>query len=254
MPAARYRVTRPVVLATDLDGTFAAGSAALRADLVSLLRSNGDARLIYVTGRSPESTRRLMDRIGLPEPDLLVADVGTSVLARDGERVAELESGIAAVWPGGDVVRARLHGTRGIAEQDVRAPHRVSYAVADPDDLKLAVRRVRRRLRELDTDLIDSAEQYIDVLPRGVNKGTTLRRVLEWLEIPETHAVVAGDSLNDLSLFQTGLTGVLVGNAEPRLVRRVGRQAHVHTSEREGVDAIVEGLIRFGFLEEDPDE
>lgn len=244
----RYRVARPFVLATDLDGTFAAGVDETRRALVAAMRATAETRIIYVTGRSPESTRRLMDRIDLPAPDLLIADVGSSVISKTGERVAEIETHIAGRWPGSDTVRARLAGTRGIAEQDVRSPHRVSYVVHSRDDLRPAVRRVRRRLRQLTTDLIDSDGQYIDVLPRGVNKGTTLRRVLAWLGLPEDRTVIAGDSLNDLSLFETGMAAVLVGNAEPRLSRRVSRHAHVHASAHEGVDAIVDGLTRFGYL------
>jgi len=249
----RLRAARPFVLATDLDGTFAAGRDETRSALVAAIAATPVARLIYVTGRSPESTRRLMDRVGLPEPDLLVADVGSSVF-RNGARIAEIETVIAERWPGGETIRDRLDGTKGIAEQDVRAPHRVSYSVSDPDDLRLAVRRVKRRLREHEVDVIDSAGQYIDVLPRGVNKGTTLLRVLTHMWIPRDGKIIAGDSLNDLSLFDTGLRGVLVGNAEPRLARKVSRREHVHASEEEGVDAIVEALVRFGFLHEDADE
>lgn len=246
----RLRAARPFVLATDLDGTFAAGREETRAALVSVIATTPVARLIYVTGRTPESTRRLMERVGLPEPDLLVSDVGSSVF-RNGARIAEIETAIAERWPGGDAIRDRLDGTKGIAEQDIRAPHRVSYSVSDPDDLRLAVRRVKRRLREHEVDIIDSAGRYIDVLPRGVNKGTTLMRVIAHMWMPRDGVIIAGDSLNDLSLFDTGLRGVLVGNAEPRLVRKVSRRDHVHTSEHEGVDAIVEGLLRFGFLLED---
>jgi HAD superfamily hydrolase (TIGR01484 family) len=238
------------VLATDLDGTFAAGRPETRAALAAAIAAAPVARLIYVTGRGPESTRRLIDKLGLPEPELLVSDVGSSVF-RNGKRIADVESALAERWPGADSVRERLLGTKGIAEQDVRAPHRVSYAVSDPDDLRLAVRRVKDRLRRHEVDVHDSDGRYLDVLPRGVNKGTTLMRVLAHMWMPHDGTVVAGDSMNDLSLFDTGLRGVLVANAEPRLVRKVAKRGHVHTSEHDGVDAIVEGLIRFGFLVED---
>ena len=237
------------MLATDLDGTFAAGAEAVRAGLVAAMHAADDARIIYVTGRSPESTGRLRERIGLPAPDLLIADVGTSVVSGSGERIAELEAPIARRWPGGDVVRDRLHDLPGIAEQDVRSPHRVSYAAHEPDGFEEVVGHVSRRLRGLTVDLLASGDRYMDVLPRGINKGSTLRRVLAWLDTPEERAVVAGDSLNDLSLFETGIAGILVGNADPRLTGHVTGRSHVHVSQHEGVDAIVEGLVRFGFLD-----
>lgn len=237
------------MLATDLDGTFAAGGEAVRAALVDALHGAADARLIYVTGRSPESTGRLREKIGLPAPDLLIADVGTSVVSEAGERIAELEAAIARCWPGGDTVRDRLADLPGLAEQDVRSPHRVSYAAHEPDELESIVREVGRRLEGLTIDLLPSGDRYIDVLPYGINKGSTLRRVLAWLDVPEDRTVVAGDSLNDLSLFETGIAGILVGNADPRMSRQLAGRRHVHLSEHEGVGAIVDGLTRFGFLD-----
>ena len=42
-----------VVLATDLDGTFAHGTAAARERLTDWVRHHPAATLIYITGRSP---------------------------------------------------------------------------------------------------------------------------------------------------------------------------------------------------------
>ncbi len=250
-PGRRLLATRGFTLVTDLDGTFAHGEAETRDRLVAALRTRSDVRLIYATGRSPAGTTRLMKRLGLPEPDLLIGDVGSSVLKGTAQRIAELESHIAERWPGGDILRARLDGTKGISEVEVGSPHRLVYLVEAPADMPLALRRVRRRLRDFAVDIGDSAGIGIDVLPAGVNKGATLLRVLDWLDEPDDRVVVAGDAMNDLPLFQTGLRAVLVGNAEPRLARRVSRHGHVHASPLEGVDAIVDGLVRFGLVRED---
>jgi hydroxymethylpyrimidine pyrophosphatase-like HAD family hydrolase len=83
----------PVILATDLDGTFAHGTTADRERLVSLLQAQAEATLIYVTGRTPDAARELAARTPLPEPDLLIADVGTSVLRGLGPgRVTDIEA------------------------------------------------------------------------------------------------------------------------------------------------------------------
>lgn len=276
---------RALVLATDLDGTFAHGSADARAELVDAIAADPDARLIYVTGRTPSGAREVAGRVGLPQPDVLIADVGTSVLRGLGpDRVVPIEATLDTLWPGGAEVRSRLESVAELEEQEIIAPRRVSYwiepvrrtaaarpaeaastaraeradpfAARAPDDASLAsgaeaiAQRIaaaaRERLADLDVDVLVSANVFLDVLPRGVNKGTTLRRVLDWLGVADDACVVAGDSLNDLALFETGLAGIVVGNCEPALRRRASDLPSVYVARAEGVEGIVEGLRHHG--------
>ncbi|HEX6937930.1 MAG TPA: HAD family hydrolase [Longimicrobiales bacterium] len=240
-----------MILATDLDGTFAGGTERDRRRLQRTLAERADALLIYVTGRSVAATRELMAEAGLPRPDVLIADVGTTVVGGlDFAPVEAIEREIEARWPGADVVRERLNGLDIVAEQELDVPRRVSYWLAGDADMEDALARVRERLDGLAVDVIGSAGTYVDVLPGGVNKGTTLRRVLAWLDRPEHEVVVAGDTLNDLALFETGCRGVVVGNCEPGLLERVGRREHVYVAAGHGAAGILEGLGHFGWIEE----
>lgn len=92
-----------------------------------------------------------------------------------------------------------------------------------------------------------SDNRYFDVLPAGVNKGATLLALLEALEFDPAAVVTAGDSLNDLAMFETGLKGVMVGNAEPGLVAHLPRLPGIYRACGEGCAGIVEGLHHFGF-------
>lgn len=271
-----------LVLATDLDGTMAHGDAGARARLVGLVRSRPDAGLIYVTGRSVEATAELAARVDLPAPDVLIADVGTSVLYGFGPaRIEGIEAELERFWPGADAVRARLRALgEDLTLQDVRAPRRVSYwvepvrrmrggaggaeadafAARPPDDPSMGTeaadvadavaRRAASALEGMDVDVLLSANVFLDVLPRGVDKGSTLRRVLGWLGASEDDCVVAGDSLNDLGLFETGMRGIVVGNCEPALRERVAGMERVYQAEGEGVAGLLEGLRHHGHPEE----
>lgn len=276
-----HTLLRPLTLATDLDGTFAGGAERDRTRLQRILAATPGTTLIYITGRSVPATRALMAEAGLPHPDLLIADVGTTV--RHGPELAPLtalETEIARLWPGGDAVRARLAGLAAIVEQEVRSPYRVSYApvtsahlaarslppaelpaellggepppnaapAAAAAPLAAALEAARTRLAGLPVDLLGSAGIYLDVLPRGVNKGSTLRRTLRWLGRPDDEVLVAGDSMNDLALFQTGLAGVAVGNSEPELIARLAGLERVHLAGGHGAAGIIEALEYFGWL------
>lgn len=239
-----------LILATDLDGTFAGGTPEQRRELQRALAALPRATLIYVTGRTVGATRELMEEAGLPHPDVLVADVGTTVVRGEAfAPVPEIEAALDRAWPGAEAVRRRLEGLPGIEEQEVRPPRRVSYWLRE-GDMRSTMERMAERLEGLSVDLVGSAGVYIDVLPGGVNKGSTLRRVLEWLERSDAEVVVAGDTLNDLALFETGLPGIVVGNCEVELRTRVGHREHLYLAEGEGAAGILEGLRHFGWLKE----
>ena len=59
--------------------------------------------------------------------------------------------------------------------------------------------------------------------------------------------VTAGDTLNDLAMFETGLNGVMVANAEAALQEHLPRLPSVYLASAEGCGGIAEGLRHFGF-------
>jgi hydroxymethylpyrimidine pyrophosphatase-like HAD family hydrolase len=71
--------------------------------------------------------------------------------------------------------------------------------------------------------------------------------VLNLLEVHPERVVTAGDTLNDLAMFETGLAGVMVGNAEPSLKAALPRLPNTYLARGEGCEGIVEGLHHFGY-------
>lgn len=234
-----------LVLATDLDGTFLGGSDDHRRALYSHLSQREDALLIFVTGRDIDFVGELIQTPGMPRPRYIVGDVGTSVFdGRTLEPVAELEAHIAAVWnDAGERVKALLAGEPGLRLQDTPFRHRLSY---DYDPAQLSPRSVAK-VEAAGFDCLLSADRFFDVLPRGVSKGTTLTRLVESLGVDREVVLTAGDTMNDLSLFQAGFKGVAVGNSEPRLARSVERMRNVYSSRLPGAAGIADAIRHFAF-------
>lgn len=232
-----------LILATDLDGTLLGGSADAREALYAALAARRDALLIFVTGRDADFIRDLVARPGMPRPHYIIGDVGTTVLdGRTFEPVAALEAHIKERWNDATArVMALLEGEPGLRLQPTPFRHRVSYfyepALLSADTV--------RKIEAAGFDCLLSAGMYLDVLPRGIAKGPTLLQLLHALELPLDRVLVAGDTLNDLSLFETGLKGVAVGNSEPALLRAIADFHWVYRSPLHGAAGIADALRHF---------
>jgi HAD superfamily hydrolase (TIGR01484 family) len=236
----------PIVLATDLDGTFLGGDAAQRAALYDWLATRREhVTVIYVTGRGLGFVRQLA--LELPEaarPDHAVANVGTTAATGpDLVPLEPVEQWLAARWRDDAVQRIHevLREHDHLKPQPVVEGRRVSYFFTDP----VRAQDAKREIEALGFDVLMSDNQYFDVLPPGVCKGPTLLRMLDALSIPREHVLVAGDTLNDLSLFETGLLGVAVSNREPELDQAVRHMPHVIKSSEPGAAGVLQALTEF---------
>ncbi|MBK5926822.1 HAD-IIB family hydrolase [Rhodobaculum claviforme] len=238
--------TRPAdwrfVLATDLDGTFLGGTPDMRRCLYDWIDGNRhEVGLIYVTGRDPAFLPTIWDE-GVPVPDYVVGDVGTTIAQVQGRVIAPipaLEADIAARWGDrADTVRALLAGAPGLREQDTPFRYRMSYHY-DPAAFDPAV---IPPVEALGLDVLISHECYLDVLPGGVSKGPSLLRLMDHLGLAQGRVLVAGDTLNDLSMFQTGLAGAVVGGSEPALLAAARDLPRAHVCTAPGAGGILEAI------------
>lgn len=234
-----------MLLATDLDGTFLGGSAADRQQLYQLVARHPDIKLAYVTGRGLETVLPLLADPSLPQPDYIVCDVGATVV--DGQTlqaIQPLQSEIAARWPGDQRVAEAFEPFPVLQRQSTPQQRRCSYFCAR----EVITQDMHEVAASLDCELLFSADLYLDVLPKGVNKGSTLVALVSHLGLDPDAVLVAGDTLNDLSMFEQGLKGVCVGESEGSLIDRTRGLAHVLHAKQPGCGGILEALSHFGFL------
>ncbi|MDX2207204.1 MAG: glucosylglycerol-phosphate synthase [Gemmatimonadales bacterium] len=242
LPFPRQRGATILLLATDLDGTFLGGRQADRLALYRAIRAASDMRLVFVTGRGVESVIPLLGDALVPDPEFIIADVGATIVATDGLRpVDPIQWEIDSTWVGTEIVLEAIGEIEGLERQPVPQERRVSFHASRVE----VIDEVRRRLQDLPVDLLHSADRYLDVLPRGVNKGSTLMRLVEQLRIPGERVLVAGDTINDLSLFETGYHGVVVGQSEAALVNATAGSKRVLRAATPGAGGILEALRAF---------
>lgn len=232
-----------MLLATDLDGTFLGGKQIDKLNLYRLIQQRDDICLVFVTGRGLETVLPLLNDSIVPHPDYIICDVGATIV--DGktlENIEPLQSDIEAAWTDVFVLKDRLSKVEGLSIQEVPQQRRSSYYYNEDTDLD----EVYKIAEEFDCDVITSLDLYLDFLPRGVNKGSALRRLMEHLDFDPEKVLVAGDTLNDLALYTVGYKGVVVGGAEQALIDRTMDNPHVYSAEREGAGGILEAMVHFG--------
>ncbi|MFW2588105.1 HAD-IIB family hydrolase [Sagittula sp. SSi028] len=233
---------RRFTLATDLDGTFLGGTDADRARLYDWIEANRDSiGLIFVTGRDPEFIMQMCRERGLPWPEYVVGDVGTTIaeVTADGHvtPIPALEEDIAARWKdAGAVVRATLDGHPGLTLQNTAFRYRVSYDL-NPDVFDPSA---KQRVEEMGHDWLISDNRYFDVLPKGVSKGPSIRRLVDHLGLNPATTLCAGDTMNDLSMLVSGLPAVAVGNSEADLLAQLTDD--VYRARAHGAAGILEAI------------
>ncbi|KFX69254.1 glucosylglycerol-phosphate synthase [Pseudomonas taeanensis MS-3] len=237
-----------MLLATDLDGTFLTGDSKDRLSLYQAITSHPDIQLAYVTGRSLETVLPLLDDPTLPQPDYIIADVGASLYHGDTlQPIQPLQNDIDARWPGESQVASALIDYPDMQRQDVPQTRRCSYFCSPERSADPALKAIAE---QLDCDLLYSAERYLDFLPRGVNKGSSLLALVDLLGLERDQVLVAGDTLNDLSMLTSGLMGVCVGDSEAELLEQTRQCPQVLHASRSGCGGILQAIAHFGFLGE----
>ncbi|MGW2250162.1 HAD-IIB family hydrolase [Kitasatospora sp. NPDC001660] len=239
------------VLVTDLDGTLLGGTREERRRLRDALARHPEVTLVFATGRGLSSVRDVLRDPLVPRPRWIIADVGATVAdGTDFSPVDPLQEQLRAGWPGPARIRAALRRFPGLTYQfGVVQEGRCSYHVP-PERL---TREVTDAVRALGCGWEYSAGRYFDVLPSGASKGNALRALAGKLGWTPQHILVAGDSLNDLSLFRIGAHGVVVGGAEAALLDAVAADPLVRRPRQNGAAGIHAVLQDLGWVSPDPD-
>ncbi len=238
-----------LLLATDLDGTFLGGSQEQKNEFYQYIESQRDRLLlVYVTGRELDWISNFLDKNPhVPKPEYIIGDVGTTIVHGETfEPISNVQDWIETQWSNAnEQVKELLANEPGIELQAVTPDYRVSYYY-DPEKLQS---ETIQKVIDAGFDCIISCHDiyfYFDVMPKGVSKGPTLLKFLEEINFNGDNTITCGDTLNDLSLFETGLKGIAVGNSEPRLVDKIQAMENVYYSPYPGVMGIWDGLKIYG--------
>lgn len=226
------------VLATDLDGTLIPLTGVpdnLKAlGILKKALSEARCQTVFATGRHLESVHSAIQDYGLPLPDWIICNVGTSIHRRiDGrfEPVKAFEDHLGELTRDMDrqQLEAILLDCQGLRKQppERQQPFKLSY-FADASSLEPLEAELKARLVEWNApwSLIASIDPFngdglIDFLPADVSKAYALQWWAEHFGHRRDSIVYAGDSGNDTAALTAGFRAILTGNADRGLARKV---------------------------------
>jgi Cof subfamily protein (haloacid dehalogenase superfamily) len=221
-----------------------------------------------VTGRPRCAVHTLVGRLELSAPDItaggacmfdpvkdcmvlhrpLTAEISRRVVAL--ARKAELgiffgtrerifyEADLVALDHSPSIENRYLLATQDILAETDQKPDKIT--LLGPEKVLGSIEKDLRR-DQTPVYLTYSSRRFLEINHKEVNKGSTLRSMAEYLEIPMKAILAVGDSHNDLSMFRAAGVAVAMGNAPEAVQRQADWIAP--TNDDDGLVWLLERLI-----------
>ncbi len=261
------------LLASDMDGTVIPlddkpERNAEIACFAKALETQTGLALAYATGRDLHRVLKGIAEWKLPTPDWLICDVGTALYLPDeqtGEWIlSEAYRKEMANQFGGHTANDVAKVLKGYPEQDPsrQTEFKHSYVFKVEDKPEQLLPEIDDKLTSAGIDAalvysvdVYSGEAFLDVLPAGVAKDYAVHFLRRQLQLDPDHVVYAGDSGNDEHAFKSGINGIVVNNADPKLITDLkewadddAKRSRLFFATQPFIAGVHEGCRHFGLL------
>lgn len=222
------------LIVLDIDGTILLEDETLSPGVVEAVESAHRAgnEVMLATGRSWEGTEEILRALSIA-PEFVVCSNGAVIMRRQQGDELEYERFYTETFDPSEVLtllREHLPDAKYMVElpdgHRLYTEHLGDWNLANaarvPFDHLSAMpvcRIVVVSPGDTEQDFVDLVERiglnevsyavgwtaWLDIAPQGVDKGTALERVRQWLGIDPAHVLVMGDGRNDIGMFRWAL-------------------------------------------------
>lgn len=248
------------LFASDIDNTLVPqGKVPDKNDIQRLeqyLNNITGVKIAYISGRNFSMTQEVLSKFHLPRPDFIASDVGTLIhYLQDGKwkKDKKFEKYLASSGFNREAIKAELEDMEGVSlqEEEVQSEFKLSYYTDLGKKEKSTLFAIEEILEEIPGKLIYSEDQrrrvgLIDIVPRVGGKVGAIKFLSREVGADMKEVVYAGDSGNDIDIFNAGFKGILVGNASPKIKKAFrNEQSRVYVANDKFCQGVIEGLEHF---------
>ena len=238
-----------ILICTDLDGTLYKSDKTIsqeNRDAIEYFKSEG-GYFTFITGRLPYYST---DAYRLVRPNAPYGCTnGGGVYDGDEDRYVwsleldhaafALVSRIDELFPNVGIELCALYDTYFAKESSATLIHRertglpylpceyrafdlplgkIMFCTECEEDLRAVEKTLRSHPLSEKFDFIRSERTLFEILPKGVDKSLSLKKIAEHLNIDISRTVAVGDYDNDVAMLRAAGLGVAVSNASPRAI------------------------------------
>jgi sucrose-6F-phosphate phosphohydrolase len=234
-----------LLLCTDLDRTLLPNGDQPESpearEYFRRLVTRSEVTLAYVTGRHQQLVEQAIRDYQLPEPNFVIADVGSTVYelqAGSWTRWVKWEDVISTDWLGNTHLQLSrmLDGFSqlDLQENEKQNTHKLSYYTSENIDQQGLFEMLHERFNfhGVKTNLIWSLDDnagtgLLDILPASAGKRKAIEFLMGQCGFTIENTVFSGDSGNDLEVLVSPIPATLVANASRDVKRMAQRQADI---------------------------
>jgi len=226
--------TEHLLIVLDIDGTVLLEDETLSPGVVEAVEHAHRAghEVMLATGRSWEGTHRILEELKIAA-EFVVCSNGAVILRRVDGNPGHYERFHTETFDPTEVLRllrehlpeakymveladGRRLFTEHLEDWNLTDADRVSFdeltanpvcrvVVVSPGDTEQDFVDLVARIGLNEVSYAVGWTAWLDIAPQGVDKGTALNRVREWLGIDPAHVLVIGDGRNDVGMFRWAL-------------------------------------------------
>lgn len=118
---------------------------------------------------------------------------------------------------------------------------------AEPEKAAVLEKELRQKYGSV-ASIYRSEPFFIEIMPKNVDKASSLDKLLETIGIIRENAICCGDGFNDVSMIKYAGIGVAMGNAQPEV-----KEAADYITATNDEDGLIQVIDRFILHRQEPD-
>ncbi|GIT97899.1 HAD-IIB family hydrolase [Sulfurovum sp. TSL1] len=245
----RSELYRDRIIVSDLDQNLIGDNGSLKRLSLVLRQHRKSTGFVIATGRRLDSALKLIKKLAIQEPDILITSGGTEIYYAP-------------------KLTTDVHWTKHIDHHWM--PHRIRELLKDIPGLKKQPKSEQSRFKisyYIDPELVDIEEihrllhqeehsvhvqvafgQYLDILPQRASKGMALRYIAEQWQIPLENVFVAGGSGADEDMMRGNTLAAVIANRHHEELSHLEDIEHIYFATKPYANGILESLDHYDFF------